>query len=77
METQSSNLSGEYCGGWGYFLEPRVSHHLASAGLIDGMIHALDQILAHTDEQTKIVPGHGLLASRADLQDYRDMLVQV
>jgi cyclase len=50
---------------------------LASGGSIDGMIHSLDQILAKTGEQTKIVPGHGPLATRADLQDYRDMLVQV
>jgi len=50
---------------------------LASGGSIDGMIHSLDQILAQTDEQTKIVPGHGPLATRSDLQDYRDMLVQV
>lgn len=50
---------------------------LASGGSIDGMIHSLDQVLAQTDEQTKIVPGHGLVATRADLQDYRDMLAQV
>ena len=50
---------------------------LASAGSIDGMIHSLDQILAQTDEHTKIVPGHGPVAPRSDLQDYRDMLVQV
>jgi glyoxylase-like metal-dependent hydrolase (beta-lactamase superfamily II) len=50
---------------------------LVSGGSIDGMIHSLDQILAQTDEQTKIVPGHGPVATRADLQDYRDMLVQV
>src|SRR6202049_4242178 len=50
---------------------------LVSGGSIDGMIHSLDRILAQTDEQTKIVPGHGPVATRADLQDYRDMLVQV
>jgi cyclase len=50
---------------------------LASGGSIDGLIHSLDQILAQTDEQTRIVPGHGPLATRADLQQYRDMLVQV
>ena len=50
---------------------------LASGGSIDGMIHSLDQVLARTDEQTKIVPGHGPVATRADLQNYRDMLVQV
>jgi hypothetical protein len=41
------------------------------------MIHSVDRILAQTDEQTKIVPGHGSVATRADLQEYRDMLVQV
>jgi len=50
---------------------------LASGGSIDGMMHSLDRVLAQTDEQTKIVPGHGPVATRADLQDYRDMLVQV
>ena len=50
---------------------------LASGGSIDGIIHCLDQVLAQTDEQTKVVPGHGPVATRADLQDYRDMLVQV
>lgn len=50
---------------------------LSSGGSIDGLIHSLDQILAQTDEQTKFVPGHGPLATRADLHDYRDMLVQV
>ncbi len=50
---------------------------LASGGSIDGMIYTLDRILAQTDEQSKIVPGHGSVATRADLQDYRDMLVQV
>jgi glyoxylase-like metal-dependent hydrolase (beta-lactamase superfamily II) len=50
---------------------------LASGGSIDGMIHSIDQILTLTDERTKIVPGHGPVATRADLQDYRDMLAQV
>ncbi|MCU1301844.1 MAG: fold metallo-hydrolase [Candidatus Sulfotelmatobacter sp.] len=50
---------------------------LSSGGSIDGMIHSLDQILAQTDEQTKIVPGHGPVATRSDLQNYRDMLAQL
>jgi glyoxylase-like metal-dependent hydrolase (beta-lactamase superfamily II) len=50
---------------------------LASGGSIDGMIFSVDRILAQTDERTKIVPGHGPIATRADLQAYRDMLVQV
>ena len=50
---------------------------LASGGSIDGLIHSVDRILAQTDEQTKIVPGHGLVATRKDLQDYRGMLAQI
>jgi glyoxylase-like metal-dependent hydrolase (beta-lactamase superfamily II) len=50
---------------------------LASGGSMDGMIHSVDQILAQTDEKTKIVPGHGPVATRSDLKDYREMLVQV
>ena len=50
---------------------------LSSRGSIDGMIHSIDRILAQTDEQTKIVPGHGPVTTRANLQNYRDMLVQV
>jgi cyclase len=50
---------------------------LTSGGSIDGLILSVDRILAQTDEQTKIVPGHGPVATRADLQAYRDMLAQV
>jgi len=48
---------------------------LSSEESIDGLIHSLDQILVQTGEQTKIVPGYGPLATRADLHDYSDMLV--
>lgn len=70
--------SGEHRGGRRHFsnhVYPIID--LASGGSIDGMIHSLDLILAQTDEQTKIVPGHGPVATRRDLQDYRDMLAQV
>ena len=50
---------------------------LTSGGSIDGLILSVDRILTLTNERTKIVPGHGPVATRADLQDYRDMLVQV
>ncbi len=32
-------------------------------------------MLQHSDDDSKIIPGHGPLASRADLQSYREMLV--
>jgi glyoxylase-like metal-dependent hydrolase (beta-lactamase superfamily II) len=48
-----------------------------TGGKIDGMIAANDKILAMTDNNTKIVPGHGPLATKADVQQFRDMLVDV
>ena len=49
----------------------------ASGGSVDGTIAACDQVLAIATDKTKIIPGHGALATRADLQAYRDMLVTV
>lgn len=46
----------------------------SSGGSPDGVVAAVDAILAVTDTQSKIIPGHGPLASKADLQAYRDML---
>ena len=46
-------------------------------GSIDGTIHAANLALEMTTEKTQIIPGHGPLASRQDLQDYRDILLTV
>lgn len=46
-----------------------------SGGSIRGMIAAAEQGLALADADTRIIPGHGPLASRAELVAYRDMLV--
>jgi glyoxylase-like metal-dependent hydrolase (beta-lactamase superfamily II) len=46
----------------------------ANGGGIDGMIAAVDGYLKLVDEGTKIVPGHGPLAGKAILADYRAML---
>ncbi len=48
-----------------------------SGGTIDGVIAAADKVLALADDRTKIIPGHGPLSSKADLQAYRDMLATV
>ncbi len=45
-----------------------------SGGRIDGVIAAAGQVLAAAGEKTRIIPGHGPLATRADLQAYRDTL---
>jgi len=47
----------------------------ANGGDVHGMIRALDTYLKVADDNTKIVPGHGPLATRADLAVFRDMLV--
>ncbi len=46
-----------------------------SEGSIAGMIAACDVVLALADDKTKIMPGHGPLASRADLVKFKAMLV--
>jgi glyoxylase-like metal-dependent hydrolase (beta-lactamase superfamily II) len=43
-------------------------------GSLKGMIKAVDMVLAMADENTKIIPGHGPLADRKQLEDYRRML---
>ncbi len=45
-----------------------------TGGSINGMIAGADKILALADNDTKIVPGHGPLGSKADLAKFRDML---
>jgi cyclase len=47
----------------------------ANGGDVRGMIRALDTYLRAANETTKIVPGHGPLATKADLVTFRDMLV--
>jgi cyclase len=47
----------------------------ANGGNIKGMIAAADAYLKLTNARTKIVPGHGPLADRAALIEYRTMLV--
>jgi glyoxylase-like metal-dependent hydrolase (beta-lactamase superfamily II) len=44
-------------------------------GSIGGMIAGTTKMLAMIDNETKIVPGHGPLGTKADLTKFRDMLV--
>lgn len=46
-------------------------------GSIDGMIRAADTNIAQAKETTLIVPGHGPVARRSDLVEYRDMLIKI
>jgi glyoxylase-like metal-dependent hydrolase (beta-lactamase superfamily II) len=49
----------------------------SSGGTIDGVVAAADRVLALATDSTRIIPGHGPIASRADLRAYRDMLATV
>ncbi len=49
----------------------------SSGGSIEGMIQSSAVILKMADAQTKIVPGHGALATRADVQKFHDVLADV
>jgi cyclase len=49
----------------------------SSGGSVDGVIAAADRVLQLAGEGTRIIPGHGALASRADLRAYREMLASV
>ena len=48
-----------------------------SGGRIQGMIAAVDRVLAMADEDTQIVPAHGPVGTKADLVAYREMLTTV
>ena len=43
-------------------------------GTIDGMINGADQMLKMINDETKIIPGHGQIGSKKDLQEYKNLL---
>ena len=49
----------------------------SSGGRVDGFIAAADGVLAVATEKTRIIPGHGPLATKADLQAFRDVVKTV
>lgn len=48
---------------------------LDGGGSVDGFIAGQQGIIAMVDDETRIIPGHGPLASKADLQTAVDMLI--
>jgi glyoxylase-like metal-dependent hydrolase (beta-lactamase superfamily II) len=48
-----------------------------AGGTIDGIIRATEANLALANDMTKVVPGHGPLGTKRDLEEYRDMLVSI
>ena len=50
---------------------------LSSGGSFEGVINAVNAGLRYVNDSTKVIPGHGALATRADLVAYRDVLVKI
>jgi glyoxylase-like metal-dependent hydrolase (beta-lactamase superfamily II) len=48
-----------------------------SGGSVDGIVAAADKVLASIDGGTRLIPGHGGLGTKADLQAYRDVVAGI
>jgi len=57
----------------GFF--PFIDH--SSGGTLEGLIASTANALAIADDNTQIIPGHGPLATKADLEKYQSMLLAV
>lgn len=49
---------------------------LGSGGNLAGLMKIVSQLLKNLPDDVKIIPGHGALATKADLKSYHDMLVE-
>ncbi|NRA66048.1 MAG: MBL fold metallo-hydrolase [Pseudobacteriovorax sp.] len=47
---------------------------VSSGGSVTGLIAALEKAMTLTNKQSKIIPGHGPMATREDLKAYLDMI---
>lgn len=50
---------------------------LSSGGSVDGLIAAVEDVLANVDDDTILIPGHGPIGAKADLEAYLAMLTTV
>ena len=60
-----------------FFRETFPFIDISSGGSIDGLIAAVRKALEISGPSTKIIPGHGPMASEADLTGYLNMLVDI
>ncbi len=49
----------------------------SSEGSVDGILRAVDLMLSLADNNTRIIPGHGRLGNKRDLNNYRRMLMTI
>lgn len=83
MHVNDSHTDGD---SYIYFPESNVIHmgdnffsgypyiDLESGGNIDGLIQNFSMALAMVDEETKIIRGHGKVANKQDLKEFRDII---
>ena len=50
---------------------------VSSGGTINGFISSLDKMMGMMDENSKIIPGHGNLCTKADMKAFRDKLADI
>lgn len=48
-----------------------------NGGSIQGVMAAIDKMIAISNHQTRIIPGHGTLSNKSDLITYKEMLVTI
>lgn len=47
---------------------------LGAGGTVSGYIQSVETLLSKIDDDTQVIPGHGALANKADLQRFVDMI---
>jgi glyoxylase-like metal-dependent hydrolase (beta-lactamase superfamily II) len=72
FENANIIMIGDFYRNFGY---PYID--VANGGSLKGMLEGLDMLGKLAGPDTKLVPGHGTLITRADLIPYRDMIVAV
>jgi len=50
---------------------------LDAKGTVDGYLVVIDEVLARINDETRVIPGHGPVATKRELKAYRDMIQTV
>lgn len=50
---------------------------LSNGGSVNGFVSTLDKILLLIDDNTKVIPGHGEVATKADVKKLRDTIADI
>jgi len=60
-----------------YFEKTYPFVDVGSGGSLAGIIEAVERMIHMSDDETKVIPGHGDLSNKAGLQDYHSMLTGI